>query len=281
MIEDKFYDENQKKQVNKLVDDMTLFDDDLMSHVFDKNIEATELVLRIILGEDIKVISVEGQDELKNPIVGGRDITLDVHAIDSYGKEIDIEVQGNSQGAAVERARFHSSMVDARMLTAGEEFKKLKDSYVIFIYKNDKFKEGQPLYHIDRIVRETGKNFGDGSHIIYVNGSYKGDDEIAQLMADFHQKGSGYIHFKALADGVKHFKETEKGREIMCESVERYAIEYAEKYAKEYGKECADKTMLEGVKNLMTSAHVSLEQAIQMLGLKGSTKDFIIAQLQK
>ena len=31
-----FSGENQQKRVNKLVDDMTLFDDDLMSHVFDK-----------------------------------------------------------------------------------------------------------------------------------------------------------------------------------------------------------------------------------------------------
>ena len=82
---------------------------------------------------------------------------------------------------------------------------------------------------------------------------------------------------KALANGVKHFKETEEGRETMCESVERYAEEYAEKY----GKECADKSMLEGVKNLMKSTHVSLEQAVQMLGLKGTTKDFILTQLQQ
>jgi hypothetical protein len=273
MAEDIFYDENQKKQVNKLVDDMTLFDDDLMSHVFDKNIEATELVLRIILGQDIKVISVDGQDELKNPIVGGRDITLDVHAIDSHGKEIDIEVQGNSQGAAVERARFHSSMVDARMLKAGEDFKKLKDSYVIFIYKNDKFKEGQPLYHIDRIVRETGKPFEDGSHIIYVNGSYNGDDEIAQLMADFHQKDSEDIHFKALAEGVKHYKETEEGRETMCESVEKY------------GKECAKRqeisTKLTFIKKLMKEAGFTLEQALNMSDVTKDQRDYVISQLQK
>lgn len=36
MKERQFYDENEQKRVNKLVDDMTLFDDDLMSHVFDK-----------------------------------------------------------------------------------------------------------------------------------------------------------------------------------------------------------------------------------------------------
>ena len=59
----------------------------------------------------------------------------------------------------------------------------------------------------------------------------------------------------------------------MCESVERYAIEY--------GKECADRKILEVVKNLMNSTQVSLEQAVQMLGLRGTTKEYILSQLQK
>ena len=63
-----------------------------------------------------------------------------------------------------------------------QKFKELKDSYVIFIYKHDKFRKGLPLYHIDRYVRETNELFEDGSHIIYVNGNYKGDDEIGKLM---------------------------------------------------------------------------------------------------
>ncbi len=36
------------KEVVEIVRGLTLFDDDLMSRVFDNNIEATELVLRII-----------------------------------------------------------------------------------------------------------------------------------------------------------------------------------------------------------------------------------------
>ena len=100
--------DQEKEAVNILVDGLTLFDDDLMSRVFDKNIEAAELVLRIILGRSIKVISVDGQDELKNHEVGGRNITLDVHAIDVNGKEFDIEVQGNSEGANIRRARYSS-----------------------------------------------------------------------------------------------------------------------------------------------------------------------------
>ena len=264
-----FSGENQQKRVNKLVDDMTLFDDDLMSHVFDKNIEATELLLRIILEEDIKVIRVDGQDELKNPLVDGRNITLDVHAVDSRGKEIDIEVQGDAKGAIVKRARFHSSMVDVRMLKASQDFKKLRDSYVIFIYKKDKFKKGLPIYHIDRYVRETGENFEDGSHIIYVNGSYRGDDEIARLIEDFHQKDAEDIHNKVLADGVKHFKETEEGREIMCESV------------KEYAKEYADERDVTKVEKLMENLQLTLEQALNALDIHGASRAYIIKQIQK
>ena len=55
-----------KENVNELVDKLTLFDDDLMSRVFDNNIEATELMLRIIMGRNINVISVIGQDEIKS-----------------------------------------------------------------------------------------------------------------------------------------------------------------------------------------------------------------------
>ena len=79
------------RNVNELVNELTLFDDDLMSRVFDKNIEATEYVLQIILGRKIKVVSVKGQENFKNPVTNGRNITLDVHAEEEDGQEIDIE----------------------------------------------------------------------------------------------------------------------------------------------------------------------------------------------
>ena len=105
-----------EERINKIIDELTLFDDDLMSRVFDKNIEATEYVLQIILGRKIKVVSVKGQENFKNPVTNGRNITLDVHAEEEDGQEIDIEVQGGAEGAHIRRARFHSSMTDARML---------------------------------------------------------------------------------------------------------------------------------------------------------------------
>lgn len=138
-----------------------------------------------------------------------------------------------------------------------------------FIYKYDKFKKGLPLYHVDRYVRETKELFEDGSHIIYVNGNYKGKDEIGQLISDFHQADPEKIHYDALAQGVKHFKETEGGREKMCEAVEEYAKEYTTK----------EKAV--SVRNLMENMKLTLEQALNALGIQGDERTFITKQLQK
>ena len=77
-------------------------------------------------------------------------------------------------------------MLDVRMLKAQEKFDTLKDSYVIFITEHDVPGKGCPLYHVERTIRETGEVFDDGSHIIYVNGEYKGSDEIGRMIHDFH-----------------------------------------------------------------------------------------------
>ena len=271
--EHKEYVKQEWERVNSLVDTLTLFDDELMGRVFDKNTQATELVLRLILGRNIKVISVNGQKEIRNDKVGGRNIILDVHAIDVAGEEMNIEVQGGSEGAHVRRARYHSSMLDTGMLKESQPLKELKDSYVIFIYKRDKFGKGLPLYHVDRYIKETEETFGDGSHIIYVNGSYNGDDAIGKLVSDFHQTDSEQMYYSELADGVEHYKETEKGRGNMSEAVEKYAREYAE--------ECVIVEKITSVKNLMKNMKLTLEQALNALGIPDKDREQIINQLQK
>lgn len=214
------------KTVDQIIDDLDLFDDDLMSMVFDGNIPATELLLKIILKrDDINVISVVGQREFKNPIVGGRDIRLDILAKDSKGKHYDIEVQKKPEGAHVRRARFNSSMMDVRMLKAGQKFSELRDSYMVFITETDIFGHGIPIYTVNRRFEEIDDWFHDGSHIVYVNGSYKGEDAVGKLMHDFGCKESKDIYYPELAEGVKHFKEEEGGRKVMCEAVEKYAEE--------------------------------------------------------
>ena len=78
------------------------------------------------------------QEVLKN--LRGRSAILDVHAIDTDDKEMNIEIQRNDKGADAKRARHNSSLLDAHILKPGEETENIPDSYVIFITENDVMK---------------------------------------------------------------------------------------------------------------------------------------------
>ena len=105
-------------------------------------------------------------------------IRLDVLAVDSAGKLYNIEVQRKDDGAVPQRARYNSSLLDADNLEKGANFRDLPETFVIFITENDVLKGGKQIYHIERVVKETGKNFGDGSQIVYVNGSMRGGSAL-------------------------------------------------------------------------------------------------------
>ena len=38
---------------------------------------------------------------------------------------------------------------------------------------------------VERVNVELGEMFNDGEHILYVNGAYRGNDDIGKLMHDF------------------------------------------------------------------------------------------------
>lgn len=251
------------------VDGFCLFDDNFMSLVFERNKEATELLLNIILErDDMKVTEVVGQREYKNPEFGGRSIRVDIYAKDSTDKIYDIEAQRSTAGADVHRARFNSSMLDTRMLKEKQKFKELHESYVIFITENDVMGDGLPLYHIDRMVRENGKSFDDGSHIIYVNGSYKNDkDPVGRLMHDFGCRRASDMFYHELAKQVKYYKETERGREIMCKAVD----DLAEKRRVDGLVEC--------IKNLMETMKLTVEEAMNALKISDADRKILAKRL--
>ena len=45
--------------------------------------------------------------------------------------------------------------------------------------------KGLPFYTIERMNTLLDTSFADGEHILYVNGSYRGEDAIGKLMHDF------------------------------------------------------------------------------------------------
>jgi len=227
-----------KARTHKLIEEMTLFDDMLMNLVFEGNHRATELLLNVILERnDMKVFTVRTQQEFRSPFEGGRSVRLDIYAEDSNGKSYDIEVQQANEGTDPRRARFNSGRIDSTMLMASQEFKELHDSYVIFITREDVMKGGLPMYHFERICKETGKQFGDGSYIIYVNGEYADvSHPVGKLMHDFWCREPEDMYYPPLIGAVRHFKR-EGGQERMSSLLEEYVQEERQEERQEYSRE--------------------------------------------
>ena len=230
--------------------------------------------------EDIKVEKVNVQKEEKSPLKGGRDVILDIHAVDSSGRHYDIEIQRADSGASSKRARFHSSVIDSRMLKSGQDFTKMNDSYVIFITENDVMGNGLAIYHVDRTIRELGfDSFNDGNHILYVNGAYRGDSKIGLLMKDFACNKADDMHYEVLKEGMQHFKSVGKRRVAMCEKLERYCAErekavkiksemIGEKRGEKEGEKKGEaKTRIENAKKMIALGKLSLEDISICSGL--------------
>lgn len=93
------------------------------------------------------------------------------------------------------------------------------------------------------------------------------------------------MHYTELTESVKHFKEKEGGREEMSEIVERYinerVEERVEECVEERVKERVEKEKTISVQNLMNNMKLTLDQALDALGIKGKERTLITQQLQK
>ena len=231
-----------------------LLDDDFLTKCFEGDTASIELVLRIVLEKpDLKVLDVRTQVFVENLL--NRSVRLDILATDSTGAKLNVEVQRSDKGAGRKRARYNSSMMDANLLKKGEDFDKLPETWVIFITENDVMGKGLPLYPVERCFLGTGERFEDGSHILYVNGAYRGDTPIGKLMHDFSCTDAADMYYGTLADRVRFFKESKEGIEIMCRAME----------------DMRNQTLKEGMKEvalrMLAAGKYALEEIVNISGL--------------
>ena len=223
MADEKIMPENglevRYERYKGIIKNFTLMSDIFMRNVF-KQRECLEYVLQVIMEkQDLKVIEQIIQKDYKN--LQGRSAIMDCVARDSEGKQFDVEIQQDNEGASPKRARYHSGLLDMNTLNPGQDFDELPESYVIFITRDDILGYDFPIYHIDRHIKEADDSFQDEAHIIYVNSRKQEDTELGRLMHDLHCKNADEMHSPVLAKRVHELKDTQKGVELMCHEMEK------------------------------------------------------------
>lgn len=218
--------EARYERYRAILQKLTIMNDVFMRNVFKKR-ECTEYVLQVILNrKGLKITEQILQKDYKN--LQGRSAILDCVAKAADGKQMNVEIQQENEGASPKRARYHSGLMDMNTLNPGQNFDALPESYVIFITRDDVLGYGLQIYHVNRKIEEVSEDFKDEAHIIYVNSKIQDDTELGRLMHDLNCKNAADMYSKILADRVRELKETQKGERILFNELEEIYSEGVE-----------------------------------------------------
>ena len=110
--------------------------------------------------------------------------------------------------------------------------------------------------------------FGDGAHILYVNGEYRNlEHPVGSLMHDFNCKDAKDMVNPLLAEEVRYLKETEGGRSQMCRLLEEMRNETAEKAKAEGKAEGKAEERVSTALKMLARGRDSIEKIAEMKGL--------------
>ena len=254
------------------IQSLRLLDDLLMQTAMDDFVPGVELILRIILNKpDLEVRELTVQKVL--PRMGQRELRLDIKAVDAEGKHYNIEVQRSDSGAMPRRPRYHSALMDVQYLKKGMQPSELPETYVIFITENDCLGGGLPVYHIEHVITETGKPFGDDAHIVYANAAYVGDDAFGHLMSDFRERDPDKMYYRVLAEHIREVKSGQKGVTEMSRVLEETFEE-----GREEGMHIGSARLLF---QMMRRRGMTLEEVLEFAGLPAEQKPAYEAHIKE
>ena len=195
--------------------------DDLMFCKMAEHKEFCEEILRVIL-EDEGLTVVEAIPQWQGKNLSGRSVVLDAKCVTGDGRQINIEVQKADDDNHLKRARYNASILTTNIAKTGKKFEFIPDVCIVFISKFDMFDGGLPLYHIDKVVRETGQVIDDGLTEIFVNTVNYDGSKPARLMKLFTDNDAySNDEFPITSELKSRLKSSEGGSRTMNEILEK------------------------------------------------------------
>ncbi len=251
----------------KSIDELTFTDDGMFKEVLKDPIICSQLIERLL---HVQVSEVQYPELEKTiaPYYSSKGVRLDVYLKDN-DKIINIEMQARSFPAIGKRTRYYQSMIDIDALLKGEEYPNLKESYILFICKNEPFLNeiekgyGLPCYTFkNSCLQDSSVNLNDKSiKVIYNASAYEKekDPKIQDFLRFVYTNEPGEDDFTNLLSAtVKKIKENEEfRRDYAAMNLHDYDITQEAKKAK------AEEAAI----NLLKMNILSPEQIAQAQGL--------------
>ncbi len=203
----------------KTIEELTFTDDGMFQAVLREPDICAELVERL-LGIRVGRIEYPELEKAIEPFYTSKGVRLDVYLKDE-DRIIDVEFQSYPQAALGKRARYYQSMIDMDCLMKGQNYKRLKESYILFICKRDPFcDEGGKAFCLPRYtfmsscLENNCVNLDDKTlKVIYNSSAYEAESDarIRDFLRFVQTNEPGEDAFSGrLSDIVEKLKENER-----------------------------------------------------------------------
>ena len=154
----------------KPIEDLTFTDDFMFGRIM-QNPEICKGLLERLLEIKIEKVEYPTLQKSISPHYKSKGVRLDVYVQDS-NRVFDIEIQNFLDENLPKRTRYYQSMMDIDLLLKGKNYTQLKESFVIFVCKEDYFGENMPCYFFTNTCRDKPDlQLGDKSYKVIFNAS--------------------------------------------------------------------------------------------------------------
>ncbi|MBR3622067.1 MAG: Rpn family recombination-promoting nuclease/putative transposase, partial [Selenomonadaceae bacterium] len=226
--------EQSKRCLEKLLPTARLIDDYYFSLYAQCYPEDFSMIVSTFLDKeiDIDISTVKYQRSLNLPD-NGKDVRFDVAANTKDGGQVVLEVESKKKFKEL-RLRYYMSRMDSDLLSKGEKYNQLKDSYVIVVSPVDMRKLNQSRYFVRSCYVESPTTIGEnpaivdnGQIAVYINASYKNEKDcskLADLIHDFTCENPEEIKTEVIKKHSKDLKSKGKERDRMMELAENTVL---------------------------------------------------------
>ena len=206
----------------KPIEELEYCDDFMFNQVMQNDNICIGVLERLLKIKIDHIERVELEKKIK-PYYQSKGIRLDVYVKDSK-KVFDLEMQSRNKDDLPRRLRYYQSMVDANALIKGEDYTKLKESYIIFICKNDPVGKNLPVYsYLETCQEDKNILLNDGTHKFFFNADAAENEKDVEIRTflNYIKTGTADDSFtKEIDRTVKTVKQNEAVRELyMYESL--------------------------------------------------------------
>ncbi len=153
----------------KTWEELTFADNFLFCKILESEPEICRQLLELLLHIKIDHLEKPHAERTMQESFDSKSVRFDVYTKDDK-RIFDLEMQTTDTKNLPKRARYYQSIIDTDNLSQGENYTKLKDSYVIFICLDDIFNKELPVYFFENICRQD-KNLklNDRTYKVFFN----------------------------------------------------------------------------------------------------------------